>query len=146
MIRIFKVRTKIIYFKNIYKFCDNGSIFIWFLAQTKIQTDRETIFKLSHYNSINNSIKTFSMKKKYGNRSTHSNVMAEQRLKKRFLIGTCKKCLTYNHNFWYPNEGYLHQKLIQESGHWIHFYVIYGPNKYSDGKIDKLLNVMCEQN
>ena len=40
MITIFVVQTKVIYFKNIYKFCENGSFFTWFLAHTNVQTDK----------------------------------------------------------------------------------------------------------
>ena len=46
-------------------------------------------------------------KKNYENRRTHSKVMAEQRFKKDFHICSCKKYLTYDHNFWSRNEGYL---------------------------------------
>ena len=47
---------EIIYFKKRCKFCDNGSIFIWSLAQTNTQADRHINFKLLHCNTINNSI------------------------------------------------------------------------------------------
>ena len=47
MIAIFKVRTKINYIKKIHKFCDSESIFAEFLAQTNVQIDRQTNFKLS---------------------------------------------------------------------------------------------------
>ena len=43
MVAIFTVSAKIIYFKNKYKFCDNGSTFYLFLAQTSVQTDRQTL-------------------------------------------------------------------------------------------------------
>ena len=56
MFTIFNVRAKIIYLKNMYKFCDNESDFTWLLAQTNVQTDRQTNFNLSHNNTINNSI------------------------------------------------------------------------------------------
>ena len=41
----------------LYKFCENGSIFTLFLAETNIQTDRETNFKLSDCKTNNNSMK-----------------------------------------------------------------------------------------
>ena len=37
------VRTKVIYFKNMFKFCDNRSTFTW-LIQTNVHTDRQTNF------------------------------------------------------------------------------------------------------
>ena len=42
------------------------------------------------------------------------------------------------HHLFYMNEGYLHEKHIQVSRHWIHFYVIYAPKEYSDGQTDQL--------
>ena len=42
MITVFNVWTKIIYFVNIHKICDNGLIFTWISTQTNVQTDRLT--------------------------------------------------------------------------------------------------------
>ena len=58
MIEIFKLRTKVIYFKTMQKFYDNGSIFTSFLTPYKCLI-RQTNNKLSQDNIINNS---FSMK------------------------------------------------------------------------------------
>ena len=57
---------------------------------------------------------------------------------KKVYMWPCKKYLTYYQNFWCTNEGYLHKKHIQISWHWINFYVIYDPKKYSDEQTDKL--------
>ena len=53
--------------------------------------------------------KLFQQQQKCENRSTHSKVMIEQWLK-NILMWPCKKCPTYFYNFWYTNEGYLHEK------------------------------------
>ena len=63
-ITIFNIGIKIIYFKNINKFCDNESVF------------RQTIFKIWKGNTINNSItmktRFFQQKVIHGNLSIHS--------------------------------------------------------------------------
>ena len=101
MITVFNIRTKIIYFKNICKFCENGLIFTWFLAQTNVQADRQKYFKLSHGKTITNSItmktRLFQQKIIYGNWSTRSKVMAEQKFKNNFMW-PCKKYLSHNHD------------------------------------------------
>ena len=43
MIRILGVRTKIICFKNISKFFDNGSIFTLFIVQIRTQTIEQSL-------------------------------------------------------------------------------------------------------
>ena len=43
MIAIFDVQTEVTYCKNIAKFGDNWSIFMWFTAHTNIQTVRKTL-------------------------------------------------------------------------------------------------------
>ena len=88
MITVFGVRTKIIYFINIYKFCKNGSMFTGFLIQTKVQKDRQ--LKMSRgstiYNNIIRKTRPFQQQQQkkiiYRSWSTHSKVMAEQRFKK----------------------------------------------------------------
>ena len=40
---ILGVRTKVICFKNISKFCDNGSTFTWFIVQPNTQTVGQTL-------------------------------------------------------------------------------------------------------
>ena len=86
MITIFKVRNKIGYYKNIHKFCENGSFFTYIIVQTDIRTDRQTNFKLLHGNTVNNSITIKKKPKKYGNQSTRSKVMNDQRFKKHFDV------------------------------------------------------------
>ena len=64
-------------------------IFTWISVQTNVKTDRQTIFKFSDGYTINNSITTktmFSTKIIYGNWTTNSKVMVEQRLKKDFDV------------------------------------------------------------
>ena len=98
MIAVFNGRTKIIYFLNIFKFCDNGSILTWFLAET----DRQKNIKLSNGNTNNSCIimktRPFQQKQIYENWSTHWKIMASKRLKK-ILMRPCKNYLTYDNNF-----------------------------------------------
>ena len=46
------------------------------------------------------------------------------------VCGPVKKYLTYDNNFWCKNEGYLHQKHIHNSWHWIILCMVYSRNKY----------------
>ena len=90
MITIFKVRTKINYFKNVYKFYDNESIFT-FLAQTNAQIDRQTLncrtlTRLTIVASWIRDLLSNNNKNKCRNLSTHSKVMAEKRYKKDFDV------------------------------------------------------------
>ena len=59
--------------------------------------------------------------------------MAEQRFK-MILMWSCKKNVTYAHNFGCTNKGYLLQKHIKMLWQWINFYAIYSTNKYSDSQ------------
>ena len=90
MIAVFNIRTKIILFLNIFKFCDNGSILTWFLSES----DREKNIKLSDGNTNNNSIiiktRFFQQNRIYENLSTYWKIMASIRLKK-ILMRPCKK-------------------------------------------------------
>ena len=54
MVSNFGAQTKVPYCKNISKLHDNLSIFTLFIAQIYIETDRETNFKFSHGNEMNN--------------------------------------------------------------------------------------------
>ena len=72
MIKIFKVRNKIGYLKNMHKFCDNGSIITYFLSQTDIHIGRQTNFKLSHGNTANNSIAMNKKENKVWKSELHS--------------------------------------------------------------------------
>ena len=56
MITFFNVQSNVIQSKNIYKFCDNRSMFTSFLAQTNIQIHRQKNFNLSHGNTSNTNI------------------------------------------------------------------------------------------
>ena len=57
MIIFFNVRTKVIYFKNIYRFVTIAELLhIFLLKQIFRHTDRQTNFKLSYGNTINISI------------------------------------------------------------------------------------------
>ena len=100
MIAVFSVRTKIIYFLNIFKFCDNGLVLTWFLAKT----DRQKNIKLSDGNTNNSSIiiktRPFQQKQIYEIWITHWKILASKRLK-MFLMRPCKKYLTYDNNFGY---------------------------------------------
>ena len=66
-----------------YKFCDNGYIFTWFLAQTNIEIDKEKNFKLLDVNNINNGTteKTnLSNKKNYENQNSRLKITVEHSL------------------------------------------------------------------
>ena len=93
MIIIFKVLIKFIYFKNIYKFCDNQITFIWFFSANKtsdIQTGNLncrmaillTIVSPWKWDLFHNK-KYIHM---YINRSTHSKVTGKQRFKRDFRV------------------------------------------------------------
>ena len=66
--------------------------------------------------------------------------MAEQIFKTDF--GTnLKQALKYQTNdddFWCKNLGYLQQRRIKNSRHFVNFYMIDSQNKYSDSQTDKL--------
>ena len=49
---VFGVQSKVTYYKNIFKFRETWSFSKWFIAQTNIQTDRQTNFTLSHGNKL----------------------------------------------------------------------------------------------
>ena len=49
---LFSVQTKVTYCKNISKFLENWTIFMWFIVETYIQTDRQTNLKFSHGNKL----------------------------------------------------------------------------------------------
>ena len=88
MVRILGVRTKVICFKNINKFCDNGSIFAWFLGPNKCRNSR-TNFKLSHNNILNNG--TIMRTKPFReNSSNNKNRRLEHIFKSYYLI-----CIKY---------------------------------------------------
>ena len=42
VITICKIRAKISYFRNMYKFCDNGLLFTLFLVQTNVQIGEQS--------------------------------------------------------------------------------------------------------
>ena len=59
------------------------------------RSDRQTNFKQLHGNIINNSItmkiRPFQQQQNYGNRRTHSIVMAEKKIQKKIWMWLCKK-------------------------------------------------------
>ena len=92
MIALFSVRTKIICYLNIFKFCDNGSILTWISART----DRQKNIKLSDGNTNDSSIiikkRPFEQKQIYGKWSTHWKMLPLKRLKKILML-PCKKSI-----------------------------------------------------
>ena len=56
--------------------------------------------------------RAFQEQQKKGNWGIYLKVITEQKFKK-ILMWSCKKNPTYGHNFWCTDEGYLHQKHIQ---------------------------------
>ena len=84
MITVFNLKTKIIYFLNILKFCDNELIFTWFLAET----DRQKNIKLSDGNTSNSNIiikaTLFQQKQIYVNWRTHWKKNDWEKIKKDF--------------------------------------------------------------
>ena len=48
------LQTEVTYYKKVSVFCENWSIFEWFIAQTNIQAERQTNIKPSHGIEINN--------------------------------------------------------------------------------------------
>ena len=58
-----------------------------------------------------------------------------RKFEKAIFYTVCQLCRAYNHYFQCTNYDRLLQKNIQISWEWIHFSVIYSPNKYSNGQI-----------
>ena len=69
--------------KNVSNFCDSWSIFTLLTAQTNINADKQTRFKLSDDNTFNKGTTgkgRFFWPKKYENRSICSKIIDEQTL------------------------------------------------------------------
>ena len=92
MIMIFNVRTKVISLENMYKFCNNGSTFTWFLAWTNLQADRQTLnCRMTTLSTIVSPWKWDFFNKIKLWKSEHS--LTKPRLKKRFWCGPVKNII-----------------------------------------------------